>query len=779
MTSVGINVEAAVVEEEIASSLNNEAGITEEEHKNVTEDESAEEELPESYEDYLSDGEEEHTEDIVRPKDVPKDNSKLLVICGLPIVPQNKVEKLTSLLTGRVLSVKTAGSEVKAPPTNFTMPMNSETGESYGFAIVEYATADLAKSQMEDLDGYKKKGIKMKVYPFDEVRQLCQVPDELEEKKAEDHPNYKFLQAQTNRRYHDWLMDKRVRDQFVVRFAFDTQVHWTGTVGRPELDYGGEREMQNKLNWCEMHVKWSPLGTYLLTQHQKGVVLWGGPKWEKVLRISCDNVQRVQFSPNEEFLFTWNGLGEMDNYGHTSGRKAVTLWNIKKGATEKVKHFDYEVFTHDRMSTEWDVDEWRYFKWSSDDRYFARIAHIATDASAKVLHELREPNVLRIYDSKTLKSVLLKAKGIRTCEWSPGKLGPAGANNIIAYWEPEDDKKSRHASVTLRQFPSKRLLRQETLFNVSDCQIHWQNNGDFMCAHVERHSPSKKTYFSNLILFRIRDKDIPVEKMENIRETIHAFAWEPNGVRFCVIQGTSTNTVNIYSMNAVRGGNELTILWKLEQKKCTDIYWSPVGRHAVLAGKGQGSYHGALEFIDTQEKAILSAAEHFMCKHVLWDCDGRTVATAATLPMPQGQASQSSDLERGYRIWTFQGDLRFKKDVRDFYQFLWRPRPASLLTEEAEKKVMKEKNTKKYKIEDDIIAQSDDFVSAFDKFKLRKKFRDTMAMLDEWYEEAQPTRNEIQGAEEANLECIEEAFDIEQVIRETREEWRPDDEFDD
>eukprot|EP00750_Incisomonas_marina_P032742 INCI9330.1.p1 GENE.INCI9330.1~~INCI9330.1.p1 ORF type:complete len:840 (+),score=180.15 INCI9330.1:120-2522(+) len=750
------------------------------------EDDDASEDVPEDLDYYLSDGEEEHEEDVVYPDEVPDDTNCLMIIDGLPVIPHSKAAKLTELLMSKVLPVKkrVGDKTEKIAPVNFTMPFNEEKDRSLGFGIVEYASSKQTKVQIERLSGFSKFGMNLKAWAYGQVRMLCAVPDHLEDRKVEDHPEYKFLRAQTKRPLHQWLTDKRVRDQFVIRFALDTQVHWADTVAGGELDYGGEREQERNLNWCEMHVCWSPRGTYLLTQHHKGVALWGGPNWEKVLRVPCENVRRVQFSPQEEFLFTWNGGGSIiDEYGTRApnGRKAVTLWNVKKGAHTKLKHFDYEPFSSDHVSDEWDNDEWKYFKWSSDDRYFARaaFADVEGDASDKAPEE-RDANILRVYDTATLKSTSVIAKGIRNCEWSPGTGGKKGSNNIIAYWEPEEKKKSRHASVTLRQWPSKKLLRQQTLYNVNDCTIYWQNNGDFMCAHVERHSASKKTYFTNLELFRIRDRDIPVETLE-IRETVHGFAWEPNGVRFCVIHGSSTNTVSIYTMHAVRGGDAYALTWQLDQKKCTGIYWSPIGRHAVLAGKGQGNYHGALEFIDADDQVVLNAAEHFMCKHVTWDAGGRMVATAATLPMPRpGQASQSADLERGYRIWTFQGDIIKKHDVHDFYQFRWRPRPSSLLADKEREEVVKNMSQKarKFKEQDRLLQESDALAKAKEKSLLRKEFHDTLASLHEWYLSEQPMRIEIQGYDDTALPCKEEIFDMEQVIDERREPYKPDDELD-
>lgn len=66
---------------------------------------------------------------------------------------------------------------------------------------------------------------------------------------------------------------------------------------------------------------------------------------------------------------------------------------------------------------------------------------------------------------------------LRDFSWSPG-------DNIIAFWVPED--KDIPARVTLMQMPSRQEIRVRNLFNVVDCKLHWQRNGDYLCVKVDR-----------------------------------------------------------------------------------------------------------------------------------------------------------------------------------------------------------------------------------------------------------------------------------------------------
>jgi translation initiation factor 3 subunit B len=63
--------------------------------------------------------------------------------------------------------------------------------------------------------------------------------------------------------------------------------------------------------------------------------------------------------------------------------------------------------------------------------------------------------------------------------------------------------------------------------------MHWQSNGEFLCVKVD-HTKNKTSISTNLEIFRVREKDIPVEVIE-VNGTIIAFSWEPKGERFAII----------------------------------------------------------------------------------------------------------------------------------------------------------------------------------------------------------------------------------------------------
>jgi translation initiation factor 3 subunit B len=130
---------------------------------------------------------------------------------------------------------------------------------------------------------------------------------------------------------------------------------------------------------------------------------------------------------------------------------------------------------------------------------------------------------------------------------------------------------------------------------------------------------------------------------------------------------------------------------------------------------------------------LLGTADHYALTDVEWDPSGRYLATSASswthtvgLAGP-GYATCSHNfpqLENGYAIWDFRGQ-EITKQIQDrFKQFIWRPRPRTLLTKEQQRQVRK--NLREYSRtfdEDDAAEESN--VSA-ELIALRKR------LVDEW-----------------------------------------------
>lgn len=197
--------------------------------------------------------------------------------------------------------------------------------------------------------------------------------------------------------------------------------------------------------------------------------------------------------------------------------------------------------------------------------------------------------------------------------------------------------------------------------------MHWQSRGKYLAVKIDRHTKNKKKTFVNFELFRVLEKDIPIENLE-LKDQVHAFAWEPRGDRFAIIHGENAQKpdISFYEM----AGKKLNHVATLEKKPANHLFWSPRGDFIVLAGLR--NLNGVLEFYNVNEKESMGTEEHMMCTNVDWDPSGRFLTTTVS--------AWHHQLDTGYNLYSFAGKLQFKVLKDRFQQFLWRPRPQNLLS---------------------------------------------------------------------------------------------------
>ncbi|KAI7751847.1 hypothetical protein M8C21_011255 [Ambrosia artemisiifolia] len=538
-----------------------------------------------------------------------------------------------------------------------------------------------------------------------------------------------------------WLVDEKGRDQFVIRSGSETE--------------------------------WSPLGTYLATVHRQGAAVWGGASiFNQLMRyvhpqvlvimLFLFPVKLIDFSPGEKYLVTCSSH-ELSQPCDTH-RVVLNIFDVRTGKVMKEFKESADEFAFGEMGVIFSLHicvtgvdmhvPLRLCRWSggNEDKYFARLGK----------------NVISVYETKTFNLIdtkSIKAENVMDFCWSP-------TDSIIAFFVPELSCGNQPARMSLFQIPSKVELRQKNLFSVNDCKMHWQSNGEYLVVKVDRYTKTKKNTYTGFELFRIKERDIPIEtfELDNKNDKVISFAWEPKGHRFAVIHGDNPRPdVSFYS---VKGG-KVSKLTTLKQKQANALFWSPGGRFIILAGlKG---FNGQLEFYNVDELVTIATAEHFMATNVEWDPTGRYVATAVT---------SVHEMENGFNIWTLNGKLLYHIPKEHFFQyhikmsipesyndekhvqFAWRPRPASLLSPEKEEEILKnlKKYSKKYEMEDEDISV---LLSEQEREKRKRLKEEWELWVNEWksYQEEHMLRDiEASDVEDDTQVEVEEMLDVTEEI---------------
>jgi translation initiation factor 3 subunit B len=129
-------------------------------------------------------------------------------------------------------------------------------------------------------------------------------------------------------------------------------------------------------------------------------------------------------------------------------------------------------------------------------------------------------------------------------------------------------------------------------------------------------------------------------------------------------------------------------------------------------------------------------------------------------------------MENGYNIWSSHGRLVGHVREDKFYQFLWRPRPPSLLPDAKEKEIRRNlrEYSKKYEAQDAVAKRS----LQGDKLKQRQqKHRAFEAFLEQKaqeYKELRQARIDLRGGAESDNESaytfIEDVDEVELSFKE-------------
>jgi len=648
-----------------------------------------EEDDAEELEEFMSDGDGEPLDSLEAPIEMNRTFPNTILITNLPKVGKEKLAKLTTV-AGKLID--------KSGPNEKTMPFNEETGQTEGLMIVTFEnTADATKA-CETLDGMSlDRAHTFKVVKLDQFNEVMSRTEEFVPKRTLEH----FDRSD----FRDWLADKKCREQILLRYQDETEIYWHDMMtGVPQLCYGGEREKRQKKLWCDWKVQWSPRGSYLATFHKPGIALWAGPEFHKKVRFAHDSVKNIMFSPDEEFILTWNGA-------HSSERDdgAVRIFRVLTG----------ELMRACKTPTVTPLGgEFPHFLWSHDGQYFA-------ECNETTIFVRDTENFDLIRDERG-KRGSLKYDGLHTFQWSPKA-------NLISAWIPE--KGNNPARLVLVEIPSRKELTSRSRTQC-EAQMHWQSEGEYLCLQVTKLSRTKKKEGTNLEIFRIRERDIPVEIVQ-VKDTVRGFFWETKGCRFAALTTDESGHHPKLVFYSLAGGNcEQVCVFDLPSNSFNQFYWAPEGQYFVAAAVSGGDLlFGGLTPENKLE--ILHKDEHFMITQVEWDPSSRYVITAVTQPMRDEMGGFKYQMEAGYAIWTFQGRVIHRLQKEKLWQISWRPHPKSLLTPDREKYIRKniKQFSKRYDALDEQAKES--ARASYQKARDVKTngFREVLDRLSDYYNE--------------------------------------------
>eukprot|EP00921_Rhytidocystis_pertsovi_P022281 GHVQ01035633.1.p1 GENE.GHVQ01035633.1~~GHVQ01035633.1.p1 ORF type:complete len:722 (-),score=120.78 GHVQ01035633.1:507-2672(-) len=665
--------------------------------------------------DYLSEDSDEGDEDLLNKKFeeieplVGVDDSfpNVVVVVGVPKVNEEKYDKLKKVLHRKVISeLQQKGAELSGDA--FTVDMPLKDSETQGLCFLSFQNAYEAQHAVKHLNNFDLDlKHKFKATLLDDF-------DDIVKRDENCCPPIKLL-GFTREQFCWWLHDPACREQYVIRHMDETEIFWHAE-GEPVLVYNGERERAGgKRVWTDFRVQWSPQGSYLATFHKPGIALWAGPHFDKKVRFEHKDVKQIEFSRHEEYLVTWDG-----SPASLKNERACRVWRIITG--ELVRFFA-------TPSIAPRGGDFPHLLWSPDDKYVAK-------CSDRELFVYATPDMALLEDPTTKKRSTLKYP-LANFDWSPG-------GNILSIWIPEvGDAPGR---LLLVEVPSREEVASKNVFNVREASLKWQSKGDYLClrAVVARKTGKKgRKEYTQLEIFRLREKNIPVDTVHIEDVVVKQLHWEEGSNRFSVMvedEATRCQSIRFYRVSQAGARRDTEFVASYDCGAAMNFMkWGPHGTFFVVASLGTDGSMLFCALNEFDKFDILHKDEHYMVNDISWSSCGRYVASCVRIPMiASGTASTAwrYDQEAGYTIWTFQGRLQYKAQLKKFYQFQWRPRPVSLLGEPKLEDIQKRLRdySKKYDSIDEQVRAAQKSAHRLQRQAVMQDFQAVLDRLQEWKE---------------------------------------------
>eukprot|EP00759_Apiculatamorpha_spiralis_P003605 PhF_6_TR11696/c0_g1_i1/m.18990/K03253/EIF3B; translation initiation factor 3 subunit B len=638
----------------------------------------------------------------VSSKELLNDMTMCIVVDGLPKIAGTVVPKLLK-------AVNNLFTQKGVPPKNMEL-VTDEIGSSVGYAFLEYATREEAENAIAVLNELPfDKAHRMKANSWGDFDTYLSAPDEYVEPKMEASSAGLALDNPC-----DWLRDPTGREQYLVKSGtnYDVSVFWNDPhlsmkrqVVLAAADAPSEWTVLDKQRHRVQKdfPTWSPLGTYILSMEASGVRLWAmrEGKWTSLIRFDHSKISKFEMSPKER-------------YALTACTTKCCLWDVRFG--KLLKTFAIGV----------DDKHWPLFYWNHNETLLANqrkdVVYLMSTANLvpiAIKDDLKKDE--KVVDPKAVPTAAAAEVSLPIVNfaWAPSlpilirTSVPAAAGGAakINVFEVTDEQNLKELSL-------------RSVYNISDIDIAWQPKGlpdRLYCACLMRATGTKP---DKIDLFKLGGKEVGIEQIE-VTGNILSVAWDPSGLfgaRFAVVSTAQKNAkralnhINFYyaSQGVCR------VIKTLTDRTATQVLWSPSGTHVVARDE-----RGALDFylIEANNVTHLQSQEHVNHHNAAWDPSGRYFVTSTTV--------HKTEIDPGFRMYNFLGQLVFFSDVEKFSHLSWRPRPPTTLTSREQQDILKSlpKRIAKYEEDERQRRESDNRAAREAEESALSEFNDRLAAI--------------------------------------------------
>ncbi|KAG9389454.1 Eukaryotic translation initiation factor eIF2A [Carpediemonas membranifera] len=619
--------------------------------------------------------------------------ASIVYVTGLPVTAQAKCDKLCAVALKRIAAL------MRKPfkPVFYDMPINPESGSSFGYLFIECVDKEEAEELIEAVDGQfmMKDKYPLTASAYSSIEALRNIPDEFDAQAVRD----------AQEKYHepiivdDWLMDDRARSQAALVVGDHLDLQWHDTIT------GFDTATDMPFNPSTHKLHWTKNGSFLLarTADAKVAELLGGDNnGDLTTLISHPNMAGMMTSNTERYIVTVS-TGMPGAEGPLRGPH-MAIWD-KLNGNKRIKVLPmFDLDTKGKYPSNCPTP----LQFSPSDKFIA------------YGYEQR----IQIYSTKDLRKPVrvLQLPGLVDFSWSP-------ADDFLAIFQVEDNNRPAKASII--NVPKLcRQLVSRNLYGVKSCAITWHPHGYYFATTTERAVRNGST--TNIDIFRVKNPAVPIETLEYREKKVTGIAFEPRGFRLAISLGEEVEA----RAAALSGEDNVE---QLIQPKAVDIYtltdikqgalrrevelahpahtlsWSPAGRMLVLQS-GPAQESGVNRWVDANNGEVVATREFPYMDTAAWDPTGRAYAVYTSYDRMPDYA--------GVEMFSHRGQALAADKIKNLVSFMWRPMPESVLTEEDKREINYKEDAKAFERVDTALRLSMDEDEAAKRRLIRLKWTD-------------------------------------------------------
>lgn len=336
---------------------------------------------------------------------------------------------------------------------------------------------------------------------------------------------------------------------------------------------------------------------------------------EDVMRLRREKVLFMDFSPDENYLVTWEKWVQAPN---------LAVWRLSDGAL-------VHQFTVKKVTKE----TWPVLKWRSDSQVF-----LLKDGNEVISYNVAGPELLRIGEN-----LITSVSGSAGDPWKIltfcGEI--RGQAPIVTYYIYSADGFHR--------------ISQETLSKGVEAQILWNKQSTAWLIWCQTDVDSTgRSYYGEHSLY-IMNESGQCKAVKTADGPIYDVAWSPTGEEFIVLSGFMPATCVLYNSK----GNKIT---EITKNHLNTIRWDPFGQLFILAGFG--NLAGDIEVWARVRMQVIGRFTSPMTVACEWCPDGLHILTATLTPRMR--------VDNGWKIWHHRGRIvSSEMEEGELWEALWKP----------------------------------------------------------------------------------------------------------